>query len=261
MTPTIDVKCLSKAYGDHTVLRNVSLTVSPGGHVAVLGPSGCGKSTLLRLLAGLDAPTEGEIWIGGALASRGEQIVLPAHRRQLAMVFQDLALWPALTVTENVRLGLAGTRLTAHEQAQRTTEALEMCAIAELAQRRPPTLSGGQQQRVALARALAVRPRTLLLDEPFSALDLGVKARLYREVRRICSATALTLIVVAHDPLEALALCDRAAVLEGGSVVEVGQLETLLAAPTSNTLLTFVEHPRHPTATLAPARPSEPDSE
>ncbi len=242
MTPVIEVRRLSKTYAAHVVLRQVSLALEPGEHLAVLGPSGCGKSTLLRLIAGLDPPTEGEIWMNGELASRAQRVLVPPHRRHLAMVFQDLALWPVLSVRENVRFGLAGTRHSPRERRQRVDEALEVCAIAELADRRPALLSGGQQQRVALARALAARPRLLLLDEPFSALDLRIKTRLYAEIRRICAATALTLVVVAHDPLEALALCDRAAVLERGAIAEQGQLETLLAVPTSDTLQTFVEH-------------------
>ena len=250
-TPAIEVKRLSKTYGEHRVLRRVSLVLPAGAHVAILGPSGCGKSTLLRLMAGLESPTEGEIWIDGELGSRAGRVLMPAHRRQLAMVFQDLALWPALTARDNVRFGLAGTRMSAAERRRRTEDALEICAIPELADRRPATLSGGQQQRVALARALAVRPRVLLLDEPFSALDLGVKTRLYGEIRRICATTALTLVVVAHDPLEALALCDRAAVLEDGAITEQGELETLLAAPTSATLRIFVEHVQAPAAGLA----------
>jgi len=136
MTPVIEVRRLSKTYAAHVVLRQVSLALEPGEHLAVLGPSGCGKSTLLRLIAGLDPPTEGEIWMNGELASRAQRVLVPPHRRHLAMVFQDLALWPVLSVRENVRFGLAGTRHSPRERRQRVDEALEVCAIAELGGRR-----------------------------------------------------------------------------------------------------------------------------
>jgi putative spermidine/putrescine transport system ATP-binding protein len=162
----------------------------------------------------------------------------------MAMVFQDLALWPNLTALENVVLGLAGSDLPSEERGRRATEALEACGISDLARRRPDALSGGQQQRVALARALAVRPKVLLLDEPFSGLDLTIKTRLQTQMQELCAAFKLTLILVAHDPLEARALCHQAAVLENGAIQETGPLDDLLANPESITLRTFVEQLR-----------------
>ena len=160
------------------------------------------------------------------------------------MVFQDLALWPNLTVLQNVTLGLAGSDLPAHERGRRAVDALEACAIGDLALRRPDSLSGGQQQRVALARALAVRPKVLLLDEPFTALDVTIKTRLYEQIRELCATFDLNLILVAHDLLEARALCHQAAVLEDGTIQETGALDVLLANPASMTLGTFVEQLR-----------------
>ena len=244
MTPLVEIKDVSMAYGRLRVFQRVSLTIRRGEHLALLGPSACGKSTVLRILTGLSLPTEGEVWIGGHLASDPAQVLVPPHRRGMAMVFQDLALWPNLTALENVVLGLAGSDLPSEERGRRATEALEACGISDLARRRPDALSGGQQQRVALARALAVRPKVLLLDEPFSGLDLTIKTRLQTQIQELCAAFKLTLILVAHDPLEARALCHQAAVLENGAIQETGPLDALLAHPQSITLRTFVEQLR-----------------
>ncbi len=244
MTPLLEIKNLSMAYGRKRVFQHVCLALGQGEHLALLGPSGCGKSTLLRILTGLAVPTEGEVWLAGRLASEPGRVLVPPHRREMAMVFQDLALWPSLTALQNVVLGLAGSDLPSEERSRRATEALEACGIGDLVRRRPDSLSGGQQQRVALARALAVRPRVLLLDEPFSGLDLTIKTRLQTQMRELCAAFKLTLILVAHDPLEARALCHHAAVLEDGAIQEAGALDTLLANPVSMTLGTFVDQLR-----------------
>ena len=240
MNPLVRLRKIAKRFRSVEVLREVSFEVSRGERFALLGPSGCGKSTLLRLIAGLDVPTGGELWIDGRQASLPEKILLPAHRRGLAMVFQELALWPNLTVRGNVELGLAGTKLARAQRAERAHAALDACRIAELGARYPSELSGGQQQRVALARALAVQPQLLLLDEPFSGLDIATKTHLYAAIRRLCADFALTLIIVSHDPLEAAALCTHAAVLEQGRIAEIGDLEALLRNPASDTLRAFV---------------------
>ena len=245
MTPLLEIKNLSMAYGRQRVFQHVCLALDQGDHLALLGPSGCGKSTLLRILTGLAAPTEGEVWIAGRPASEPGRVLMPPHRRQMAMVFQDLALWPNLTVLQNVTLGLAGSgHLCSRERGSRAVEALEACAVGDLTLRRPDSLSGGQQQRVALARALAVRPRVLLLDEPFAGLDVTIKVRLYKQIRELCAMFDLSLILVAHDPLEARAVCQQAAVLEDGTIQETGALDALLANPKSITLRTFVEQLR-----------------
>jgi ABC-type Fe3+/spermidine/putrescine transport system ATPase subunit len=238
--PLIELRNVAMCYGTREVFRSISLEVRRGECFALLGPSGCGKSTVLKLIAGLEPPSEGEILLDSLPASSAGRTMLAPHRRSLALVFQDLALWPNLSVGKNVELGLSGLRLPRHERRKRAAAALAMCRIGELSARRPEQLSGGERQRVALARALAVRPKILLLDEPFASLDIAAKSRLYDEIRRLCVELALTLILVSHDPLEATALCERAAVLEEGRIVETGALPDLLAAPASETLRSFV---------------------
>ena len=227
---TFQLQGLSKCYRGEPALSNVSMTLQSGQHTAVLGPSGCGKSTLLRLLAGLDAPSSGQVLMDGDVVSEARHIVRPPHERHLAMVFQDLALWPNLSVLGNVLLGLAGVPLARREAGNRAEEALSSCGIAGLANRRPGQLSGGQQQRVALARAVAARPTFLLLDEPFGSLDLVTKDRLIAEIRTLRARQPLTVVLVTHDPLEAIALCQHAVVLEEGRLVESGSLERIIGA-------------------------------
>ena len=245
-----ELRGVSKVYGDAAVFAGVSLGVRPLEHLALVGPSGCGKSTLLRLIAGLEPPTSGEVWLGGRRASAPGKVEVPPHERRLAMVFQDLALWPNLSVQENVVLGLSGLRMARRERARRAMETLEMCGIATLAERKPASLSGGQLQRVALARALAVHPRLLLLDEPFTALDLTTKARIIEEIRRLCAERRVTIIMVTHDPMEATAMCPRGAVLEAGTIREEGDFRALLERPVSETLRAFLSQ--------LPNRASEP---
>ena len=237
----VRVNQVSKRYDDGMVLDRISLEITPGEHLALLGPSGCGKSTLIRLIAGLEPPDAGTVHISGLLASTAGKVLLPPHRRGLSVVFQDLGLWPNLTVFENVMLGLAGCGLSRKERRERAGEALENCRIEAQADRRPSGLSGGEQQRAALARALAVRPRLLLLDEPFSGLDLGLKRHLYQEISYLATVFAATCLMVSHDPMEATAFCSDGAVLEEGCIRERGTLDALLADPTSETLREFVD--------------------
>ena len=238
-TPACELRAVSRRYGGAFALWRVSFAVPVGEHTSLLGPSGSGKSTALRLLAGLEAPDEGEVWTSGELASTAGRALIPPHRRGVAMVFQDLALWPDLSVLENVLLGLSGARLRRAERRERARWAMALCSIEELSDRRPGTLSGGQQQRVALARALAPEPHLLLLDEPFSGLDLVVKARLIDEVHRLAEERGFTVLLVSHDPLEALPLCRAALVLRDGEIEEAGPLAELLQAPRSELLRAF----------------------
>lgn len=180
----------------------------------------------------------------GEVVSEPGVVVRPPHRRHLAMVFQDLALWPNLSVLGNVSLGLAGKHLPRKEARTRAEESLTICGIADLADRKPGQLSGGQQQRVALARAMATRPRFLLLDEPFASLDLSTKDRLLAEIRSLAEAQPLTLIVVTHDPLEATTLCQHAIMLEDGVLIESGSWDELLSRPKSTLLRLFRDRVR-----------------
>jgi iron(III) transport system ATP-binding protein len=232
-------RSVSKLYDTHVVLDAVSFTLTAGEHTAILGPSGCGKSTALRLLAGLDVPSAGQVLLDGVIVSEPHHILRPPHLRGVAMVFQDLALWPNLSALDNVLLGLSGTRLTKQEAKNRAREALALCAIESLAERKPGSLSGGQQQRVALARALAVQPSFLLLDESFAGLDLVTKAKLLDEIAGLATAQRVTIVLVTHDPYEASALCQSALVLNNGHVQESGTWQDLLSSPRSEMLKVF----------------------
>ncbi len=239
-----ELQNVSKSYGGKPVLSHLSLTFEAGRHTAVVGPSGCGKSTLLRLVAGLDAPSSGRVLIDGEVVSEPGVVLRTPHRRHLAMVFQDLALWPNLSVLGNVSLGLAGKHLPRQEARTLAEDSLAICGIADLADRKPGQLSGGQQQRVALARAMAARPTFLLLDEPFASLDLSTKDRLLTEIRSLAEAQPLTLIVVTHDPLEATTLCEHAIVLDDGVLIESGSWDELLSRPKSTLLRLFRDRVR-----------------
>jgi ABC-type Fe3+/spermidine/putrescine transport system ATPase subunit len=234
---------LSKNYGSVRALNDVSFEISSTQHTAIIGPSGSGKSTLLKLIAGLEE-SSGEIHLDETIASKMDKIVVPPHKRSMSMVFQDLALWPNLTVMQNVNLGLTYAGLSREEKKQTAEWSLENCQISKLAHRKPIELSGGQQQRVALARALATRPSFLLLDEPFSGLDLLIKRDLLKAIRKIADEKSITLIVVTHDPFEARDLCDRALVLEEGRISEHGNFKELFLSPKSKLLLAFREQVR-----------------
>ncbi len=222
---------VSKSYAKSLALDRVSVQFGTGAHTAILGPSGSGKSTLLRLLAGLDTPTAGSILLDCQTISTAGRILRPPHQRGVAMVFQDLALWPNLTARENIRLGLAGLRLSRDESFGRIQDALNLCGITDLADRRPSQLSGGQQQRTALARAVAVRPRFLLLDEPFSGIDVVTKSRILYAIARLAQERQFQVILVSHDPWEAAQLCGYAVVLEQGRIQQSGSLKTVFDEP------------------------------
>jgi ABC-type Fe3+/spermidine/putrescine transport system ATPase subunit len=247
-----EVRSLSKSYGTSKALGNVSFAVTAGEHLAVLGPSGCGKSTVLRLLAGLEAPDAGLVLLNDVPVSEPGRILLAPHRRGVSLVFQDLALWPNLSAHANVMMGLSGLALSRREALARADEALSLCGIEEVADRKPGAMSGGQQQRVALARAVAVRPAFLLMDEPYAGLDLVLKSRLLPEVRRLAALQDMTVILVTHDPLEAMSLCRSAVVLDQGKIVEAGPWTDLLDAPRSELLRVFHdEFSRHQPGKMA----------
>lgn len=241
MDAGFELRAVRFQYRGAIVLDEVTLRLPQRAHIAILGPSGAGKSTLLRLLAGLEAPAHGEILLDGVIASCPNEIVVLPHQRAISMVFQDLALWPNLSALDNVVLGLSGSGLAAAARRERARAVLELVGIGQLADRRPQALSGGEQQRVALARALAPAPAYLFLDEPFASIDLPVKARLLDEIGHLAEQAKCAVVLVTHDPLEAIALCSQAVVLERGRLIESGALHMLLNAndPPSETVRAF----------------------
>ena len=209
---------ITKRFGDRTVVDCASLEVREGEIVALLGPSGCGKTTLLRLIAGLEPPDEGEIWIAGEQVAAGSRNLVPARCRGIGFVFQDLALWPHLTVAGNLDFVLVSARVPKSERATRIPEMLRLTRIEGYANKYPAKLSGGEQQRAALARALIARPRLLLLDEPLSNLDADLKAELLEELARLQREMAITTVYVTHDRAEAKALAHRLVLMANGRI-------------------------------------------
>lgn len=229
-TGVIHLQEVSVSYGGAPVLDRFSLLVRAGEFVSVLGRSGVGKTTALRVIAGFERVSAGYVRVGGMLV--GSSFVhIPPDRRRVGVVFQDYALFPHLTVAENVAFGLQG--LDRREREARVRPVIEMTGLAGLERRYPHEMSGGQQQRVALARALAPRPVALLLDEPFSNLDRDLRATLRREVRDIVKRAGATTVLVTHDREEALALADRVAVMGGGRVEQIGTPEDVYERPVS----------------------------
>src|SRR5687767_9826466 len=226
---------LSKRYGDVGALESLSLDVAPGELVSLLGPSGCGKTTTLRLVAGFLTPESGEIWVGDRRVS-SPQSVVPPERRQMAMIFQSYALWPHMTVAQDVAYGL---RFRA-ERGRRVAEMLKVVQLADLGARYPGELSGGQQQRVAVARALVVEPEILLLDEPLSNLDANLREEMRFEIRRLHETFGITTLYVTHDQAEAMVISDRVAVLEHGRLAQVGTPEDLFRRPRSRFVAEFI---------------------
>ena len=212
---------VTKGFGSHQAVESVSLEVAAGDAIVVLGPSGCGKTTLLRLIAGLEVPDSGEIWMGGEQAAGKGRIMMPAHERGIGFVFQDLALWPHLTVQRNLNFVLESVKMPRADRAAKTLEALTLVRIEQLASRYPHQLSGGEQQRVALARALVGHPRMLLLDEPFSSLDPELRNVLRGELALLQRTLKVTTLYVTHDQGDAAILADRVIEMRAGRIVAV----------------------------------------
>jgi iron(III) transport system ATP-binding protein len=231
----VSLRTVSRRLGAQSVLRSISLEVQDHELFFLLGPSGCGKTTLLRLLAGFYQPDEGEVWFGERRMNG-----VPPHRRNTGMVFQNYALWPHLTVAENVAYGLEVRRFDAAERRQRVAEALAMVRMEECAARSPAQLSGGQQQRVALARALVVRPDVLLLDEPLSNLDARLRLEMREEIRRIHRQTRITTVYVTHDQKESLSMADRLAVMREGRLEQVGDPRSIYRRPVNRFVADFI---------------------
>ena len=232
---SIQIKQLTKRFGPIVALQKLDLTINPGELFFLLGPSGCGKTTLLRCLAGFCTPDEGRILFGDEDVTE-----LAPHRRHAGMVFQSYALWPHLTVAENVAFGLEERRVPRDEIRRRTGEALESVHMGDFLDRKPNQLSGGQQQRVALARALVVRPRCLLLDEPLSNLDARLRLEMRGEIRRVCREFQLTAVYVTHDQKEALSIADRLAILDSGQILQVGPPREVYRRPARRKVAAFL---------------------
>ena len=236
---TVTIRDVSKAFGRGEaavhVLRDVSVDIARQEFFTLLGPSGCGKTTLLRLIAGFETADSGTIRIEGQDVTHA-----PSFRRPVNTVFQNYALFPHLTVEQNVAFSLEEQRLPREQIRQRVGEALEMVRMQAFARRRPSDLSGGQQQRVALARALAPRPKLLLLDEPLSALDLKLRKEMQIELKQLQAEAGITFLFVTHDQEEALALSDRVAVMQGGRILQMGPPREIYDAPTHRFVADFI---------------------
>ena len=237
----IDVKQISKRYNRTIAVKSCELQIGSGEILALLGPSGSGKTTLLRLIAGFDKPDEGRICIDGrAVIDVANSVWVAAEDRGVGMVFQDYALFPHLTVAQNIRFGLHGT--SKKERQTRVEELLRLTELVGYADRYPHELSGGQQQRVALARALAPRPRVVLLDEPFNGLDPDLRPQMRREVAQILRHLGTAAILVTHDQEEALGMADRVAVIRNGELQQIGTPEDIYYSPTTVFVANFVGH-------------------
>jgi len=233
----LEVRGVAKRFGSREVLKNISLHIASGEFLTLLGESGSGKTTLLRLIAGFERPTAGEIWMSG-----GRLDTLPPYRRRVNTVFQNYALFPHLSVRDNVAYGLRVKNTPVDEIGVRVGEALRMVEMQEFAASRPSRLSGGQQQRVALARALVNRPQLLLLDEPLSALDANLRKQMQGELKALQREIGITFLFVTHDQDEAMALSDRIALLRDGALEQVASAREIYAHPATAYTAQFIGH-------------------
>ena len=235
MSHTVTIQDAIKRYGDFQALNGVNLTINPGEFFTLLGPSGCGKTTLLRMIAGFNTVDGGETPFDEKVI-----ITLPAHKRDIGMVFQNYAIFPHLTVEENVAYGLKAKKVPKGEIDRRVKEALELVQIENLATRKPNELSGGQQQRVALARAFVIEPALLLMDEPLSNLDAKLRVQMRTIIKKLQRRLGITTIYVTHDQEEALAISDRIAVMQSGNIMQVGTPEQIYKKPENPFVAGFI---------------------
>ena len=231
----VEARNIAMSYGNTQVLRDINLVIEPGEFFALLGPSGSGKSTLLRLIAGFNQAQSGQLLVGGEDISR-----VPPWQRNVGMVFQNYALWPHMTVWDNVAFGLEERRLPKPVIGQKVAAALALVNLGDFGRRRPNQLSGGQQQRVALARTIAIEPKVLLLDEPLSNLDAKLRAHMRVELLALQRKLGVTTIFVTHDQEEALSISDRVAVLEAGMIQQIGTPVELFDRPANRFIANFV---------------------
>ena len=231
----VKLERLSKLYGRMKAVDGVTLDIAPGSLVALLGPSGCGKTTCLRMIAGLITPTSGDVLVGGSRMTR-----VPVHRRNIGMLFQNYALFPHMTVAQNVAFGLEMRGLPKAEVHRRVTEALDLVQLSHLSDRYPTQLSGGQQQRVALGRSIVIEPAVLLLDEPLGALDKGLRESMQVELRALQRRLGLTTVLVTHDQDEALTMADTVVVMRDGRLEQVGSPTEIYQRPVSKFVANFI---------------------
>ena len=235
MSNEVIIKDAVKKYGDFIALKGVSLDIHEGEFFTLLGPSGCGKTTLLRMIAGFNSIEGGEFYFGDKLING-----IPAHKRDIGMVFQNYAIFPHLTVRDNVAYGLKARKTPKAEIEKKVNEALELVQIAHLADRKPNELSGGQQQRVALARAFVIEPSVLLMDEPLSNLDAKLRVQMRTVIKKLQRRLGITTIYVTHDQEEALAISDRIAVMKDGNIMQIGTPGEIYAKPQNPFVAGFI---------------------
>ena len=244
MKNAIELKHIVKRFGDVTAVNDVSLEVPEGALLILLGPSGCGKTTILRMLAGLETPTSGEIIFDGKMVANGENgNIIPSGDRNLGMVFQSYALWPHMTIEENIEWPLKVKGWSAAERKARIEEVEKIMSISELGKRYPNEISGGQQQRAAITRTIAAKPKVLLFDEPLSNLDAKLRTEMRYELMRIHRITGATSVYVTHDQVEAMTMATHVAVIREGKVVQFGSPRELLRDPKSPFVATFLGTP------------------
>jgi iron(III) transport system ATP-binding protein len=254
----VTLENVSRAFGQVLAVDRVSLKVEAGEFLTLLGPSGCGKTTTLRMIAGLEENTAGRITIGNAVVSDAERSVfVAAERRRLGMVFQSYAIWPHMTVFDNVAYPLKIRRRGKAEIRDRVLEALALVEMEKFADRPAPALSGGQQQRVAIARALVFEPEVLLLDEPLSNLDARLRTQMGDEFRKLQKRLGITSLYVTHDQEEAMALSDRVVVMEAGKILQVGTPEEIYQRPTSRSVAAFFGSPNLLNAEVTACQPAD----
>ncbi len=252
LTPFVEVKDLVVAYGARTVVEGVSFSIRQGEQLSLLGPSGCGKTTTLRCIAGLETPQSGEISIDGrTVFSSAKRINIPPEKRELSLMFQSYAIWPHMTVFDNVAYGLRTRKVPKGEIDERVQEVLDMVGMAEYARVPATQLSGGQQQRVALARSYAYPPKALLLDEPLSNLDARLRDQVRSDLHKFQRSTGVTTIYVTHDQEEAMALSDRIIIMNGGHVVQDGSPEAVYRKPATTFVADFIGAANVLTGTLS----------
>lgn len=235
MGVSIQIDRVTKAYGDHVVIRGLSADIQPGEFFTLLGPSGCGKTTLLRMIIGFNTIEGGEIRVDGKVVND-----IPTNRRNMGMVFQNYAVFPHMSVRDNVAYGLKNRKIPKPERYKQVDEMLKLVKIDQYADRMPTELSGGQQQRVALARAIVIRPEVLLMDEPLSNLDAKLRVEMRNVIRRIQRQVGITTVYVTHDQEEALAISDRIAVMHGGVIQQIGTPKYIYQRPANEFVSSFI---------------------